>query len=303
MLSVISALPMFFQACVKGLLKCVLTFAVLLGLSLPAYADNKTDKPVLVSVHPLALLIQSAWPNLKVNSLVSANQSPHDFVLKPSDMKRIHSADAVIWMGKEFEPYLTKVLRNKDNVDLASVLDKDDHSEHDHETHAADHTDHAHDPHLWLDPNRIIGMLTLVKQQLDLPQPNTFIRNYQNWLIKAQAALKPRQDVGFVSFHDAFREWVTAFNLNQLMVVTSNPEKPVGTRHVVQVRNVLASGQAACLFVEPQFQSRIVKKLHQGLEVKVVKIDPMASDYAIADGNFMEFYDSLLSNFTQCLNQ
>lgn len=280
----------------------MLPITLLLGLSLSAHANNHGNKTVLVSVHPLALLIQSAWPTLNVSSLVSANQSPHDFVLKPSDMRRIHTAEAVIWMGKEFEPYLSKVLRNKANVDLAEVLQHTSHSDHEqaHEEH--DHSEHAHDPHLWLDPNSILKMLAQVKATLDLPQPAAFIQNYEAWLSKAHTALKPHHSVGFVSFHDAFQEWVQAFDLNQLMVVTSNPEKPVGTRHVVKVRNVLASGQAACLFVEPQFQSRIVKKLHQGLDVSVINIDPMASDYAVVDGNFIEFYDVLLSNFTQCLN-
>ncbi|MFT6153620.1 MAG: zinc transport system substrate-binding protein, partial [Bermanella sp.] len=83
--------------------KCM--FIILIGLSMSVYASDQKEvglmeqQNLLVSIHPMALLIKSAWPELKVSSLVKANQSPHDFVLKPSDISRIKSVDAVVWMG------------------------------------------------------------------------------------------------------------------------------------------------------------------------------------------------------------
>jgi zinc transport system substrate-binding protein len=301
----------------------IVALALVLLFSGMAQAGQVSQpKVVLVSVHPMALLIKSAWPELSVSSLVSANQSPHDFVLKPSDMTHIASVDAVIWMGPEFEPYLKKAIKGKVQINLspeplvehkadAAHEDHSGHDTHDHEEvghkieqhEESAHSDHVHDPHLWLDPNRILEMVTVVQTQLGLPEPKAFISEYQAWKSKAHVVLKDHQKIGFVSFHDAFNGWIKVFNLNQLAVVTSNPEKPVGTRHIVEVRNVLASGQAQCLFVEPQFQSRIVSKLHKGLDIKVIKVDPMASAYSIDSGRFIDFHQELLSNFTQCFSK
>ena len=282
---------------------CALLLTCLI-FSVPTHAQAKaiTDKEptkahtILVSVHPMALLVKSAWPQLSVSSLVSANQSPHDFVLKPSDMQRIAKADAVVWMGKDFEPYLTKVLRGQTQIDASQVLE-DKPKVHDHHGHG------VHDPHLWLDPSNILNMILLIKDRLSLPEPSKFLKNYKTWQQKAVLELSPHQEKGFVSFHDAFHDWVDVFKLNQLAVVTNNPEKPVGTRHVIKVRNILASGKAKCLFVEPQFKSRIVPKLHKGLDIQVIKIDPMASAYSISDAQFIGFYQELLSNFTQCFSE
>ena len=284
------------------------TIAVLVTALLLCGTANATQpKTVLVSVHPMALLIKSAWPDLSVSSLVSANQSPHDFVLKPSDMKRIANVDAVIWMGPEFEPYLEKAIKGKIQVDVSqgtheSAAMNGYDSEHVHAPVNA-HAEHGHDPHLWLDPNRILEMLSLVQAQLNLAEPTAFMDQYTAWKNNAHTAFKDQHKAGFVSFHDAFHEWIKVFNLNQIAVVTSNPEKPVGTRHIVEVRKLLASGQAQCLFVEPQFQSRIVKKLHKGLDIDVINIDPMASTYAIDSGGFVNFYQELLSKFTQCFSK
>lgn len=292
-----------------SLVKCA--FIVVMGLSANATAAAQkqpnaiNQQNLLVSIHPMALLIKSAWPELNVSSLVNANQSPHDFVLKPSDISRIKAVDAVVWLGTDFEPYLKNVIRAMPQVDVSQVINKDDHSGHQdkhQDKHQDERHDHGHDPHLWLSPDRIKPILGLVQQALSLTTPVEFLASFDAWLIKAQQQLGERQQVGFVSFHGAYEEWIEAFNLNQLAVVTSNPEKPVGTRHIVEVREILASGKASCLFVEPQFQSRIVAKLHKGLDIKVINIDPMASTHAISDAGFLRFYEELLSNFTQCLS-
>ena len=247
---------------------------------------------VLVSIHPLALLVKTAWPELQVSALVAPNQSPHDFTLRPSDRKRIFNADSVVWLGEEFEPYLAKVLGDQPNIDLGGLVDPSHHGEHDHGD--------VHDPHLWLNPDAVFPILDLVQNTLGLDEPELFKKRFQLWQIKAQRQLYPYSKVGFVSYHDAFHYWVDAFNLNQLAMVASHPEQPVGTRHVSHVRTLLASGKAQCLFVEPQFNAPIVNKLHQGLDIKVVNIDPMGSTHQIDNANFLEFYDELLGQFLYC---
>lgn len=261
---------------------------------------------VLVSIHPLALLVKTAWPDLDVHTLVKANQSPHDFSLKPSHIKQVHQADAIIWLGSEFEPYLEKVLGQKQNgrkpqVDLNSFDShpEKEHAGHDHEGHHGHAA--AHDPHLWLLPTQLRPMLEIIAKQLSLPEPARFYKLYDAWLAVARFQMNDKTKMGFVSYHDAFAGWVDYFSLNQLAVVTNNPEKPVGTRHVLEVRNILASQKQACLLVEPQFQGRLLNKLQSGLDVRLVKIDPMASEFAVKGANFLDFYSQLLKQFSTCL--
>ena len=267
------------------------------SVSMPA---SPAVKRVLVSIHPLALLVKTAWPQLEVQTLVKANQSPHDFSLKPSHIKQVHNADAIVWLGTEFEPYLEKVLGQRQNgekpqVDLSSF---DSHTNHDHESSH----DHAkHDPHLWLLPAQLRLMLDKIAMQLSLPEPKRFYKLYDAWLAVARFQMSDKTKMGFVSYHDAFAGWVDYFALNQLAVVTNNPEKPVGTRHVLKVREILASQKQACLLVEPQFQGRLLNKLQSGLDVRLVKIDPMASEFKVKDANFLDFYSQLLKQFSTCL--
>jgi len=130
----------------------------LLGLMLIlSWGSAVHAQQVLVSIHPIALLVKSAWPELKVSSLMKPNQSPHDFTLRPSDRKRIYHSRSVIWLGPKFEPYLEKVLGKQKQVNLGGLAEAEHHGQH------HDH-DEAHDPHLWLNPKAILPIIQKSKK-------------------------------------------------------------------------------------------------------------------------------------------
>lgn len=290
----------------QGLKGCLLV--VMFFFTSSAWAQSSQ---VLVSIHPVALLIKSAWPQLQVDTLMQANQSPHDFALKPSHRKIIANAQHVVWLGHDMEPYLEKTLKGTTNVlDLSTlfdVLEQDDAHAHpsaetEHEASHHDEHDHAgQDPHIWLNPAAIKDILAMVQTQMALPEPTAFLAKLATWQQQAQKKLQGKTS-GFISFHDAFHYWIQYFQLNQTAVLALHPEQPIGTRHLLQVRELLENGDVACLFVEPQFKASIVTKLQQGTDVPVILIDPLASEYAVKNGQFLEFYEYLQQQFITCLN-
>lgn len=287
----------------QGFKSCLLVVALFCASSVWAQSTQ-----VLVSIHPVALLIKSAWPQLNVDTLMQANQSPHDFALKPSHRGVIAQAQNIVWLGQDMEPYLVKALQSRTQaLDLSVLFSSHAHDhgdQHDHDESDGDHAGHDHagqDPHIWLNPAAIKDILARVQKQLGLPTPNVFLKELSTWQAQAQHDLNNRQS-GFVSFHDAFHYWVEYFELTQTAVLAIHPEQPIGTRHLIQVRQLLEQGNVACLFVEPQFKASIVNKLQQGTNVPVIKVDPLASEFAVKNGQFLEFYKYLQQQFMRCLN-
>ena len=247
--------------------------------------QDQTKQQIMTSIYPLALLLNSAWPEqLDAKHLVPANQSPHDFSLKPSDRRAVEETAFLLWLGPELEPYLDKVL-----------------SKHNHHLALLPHADHHDDPHIWLAPQRIAGILKQVQQALQLPEPTAFLSALHTWQTQSQAALQPLKEKGFVVYHDAFTHWVKFFGLNQLASVTNDPDHPVGSRHLLQVRQILETQTPACLFTEPQFSSPIVRKLTQGLSIAQVQIDPIGGQYQLPQRSFLDFYAGLTETFVRCL--
>ena len=146
---------------------------LLLTLGVSALSPLAVAKPVVVtSIKPVSMVVAAiAGDRAEIEQIVSNSASPHDFALRPSDLRKINNADAVVWVGESLERFLEKPLENAGKEDTAiewlalSGMNlhnfaeghdhgHDDHDEHDHEghdhdhdKHHDDHDDHGHDDH------------------------------------------------------------------------------------------------------------------------------------------------------------
>lgn len=146
---------------IQFILLCICTF----------WGVNAQAMSVLSSVKPINLIVQELTAGVATSSyLVPSGASPHDYALRPSDMKKIKNADTIVWYGNDLEPFLSKVLENKKNIITVSQFpsvefyhfDKHDEDEHAHEGHHHHNTD----PHFWLGPKETLGVAKEITKQL-----------------------------------------------------------------------------------------------------------------------------------------
>ncbi len=94
--------------------------------------------------------------------LIKGNSSPHDFNLKPSDIKLLNKANVIIWSGKNLEPYLNKIIAARKNksliIDITEAknltllpfrnlqmfIDNGHNGHHDRSNHHSLYTPHKH---------------------------------------------------------------------------------------------------------------------------------------------------------------
>ncbi|WP_186728005.1 metal ABC transporter solute-binding protein, Zn/Mn family, partial [Vibrio sp. T20] len=63
----------------------------------PSVASAST---ILTSFKPIQMLVPELTQGVnQPDVLMNSNASPHDYALKPSDVKKVHSADMVVWFG------------------------------------------------------------------------------------------------------------------------------------------------------------------------------------------------------------
>ena len=154
-------------------------------LCFPFYLQAQT-KPlqVVVSVRPVALLVQELTQGLtvEVNTLLPQGATPHDYALKPSDIKAIAAADVVVWMGAVNEPYLKgAVAKAKTSVDWSAQpglirlpLRETMHGDHhDHAHHGGhEHANAAYDLHFWMSLDNALLLADAVEQSLKNLRPS-----------------------------------------------------------------------------------------------------------------------------------
>ncbi|MCG9598145.1 zinc ABC transporter substrate-binding protein ZnuA [Vibrio sp. Isolate25] len=275
-----------------------------------AYASE-----ILTSIKPIQMITYEITQGVsEPELLLDSNTSPHDYALKPSDVKRIRKADLVIWFGHDLEPFLSKVLEGRKNVLMVSEIEglalrEFDGSHHDHDGH----NHGSHDPHFWLGYEQSIQVAEAISEklgELDPKNKETYQANYQAFLNnsneydkKWRAALEPIKDVGYYVFHDAYGYFEQHYGLNHLGEFTVSPERKPGAKTLIKIKKALAKGDAKCVFAEPQFTPAVVNSVTRGSQAKQGILDPIGSEIPVGPGSYFTFIQSITDSFTECLGE
>ncbi|NVD06167.1 zinc ABC transporter substrate-binding protein ZnuA [Vibrio sp. JPW-9-11-11] len=274
-------------------------------------AANATN--VLTSIKPIQLISLEITQGVTTpDVLLASNASPHDYALRPSDVKRIRRADLVIWYGQDLEPFLSKVLKGQGQVlTLSEVpnlsLREFDQSHHDHDGH--DHG--SYDPHFWLGYQPTLQVAEAIASKLSEIDPQhaaQYQANYasfkqrltaQQQSIKQQ--LEPVQQRGYYVFHDAYGYFEQDFSLKHLGAFTISPDRKPGAKTLISIRRALSSNEVYCLFTEPQFTPAVVKSVTRGSNIPMGVLDPIGSDINAQAGGYFAFKQVMADSFAQCL--
>lgn len=293
---------------IQFILLCICTF----------WGVNAQAMSVLSSVKPINLIVQELTAGVATSSyLVPSGASPHDYALRPSDMKKIKNADTIVWYGNDLEPFLSKVLENKKNIITVSQFpsvefyhfDKHDEDEYAHEGHHHHNTD----PHFWLGPKETLGVAKEITKQLikidplnkDQYQSNLaqFEKKLTQVVKTISTQLAPVKSKGYFVFHDAYGYFERYFDMNNLGHFTVSPDRKPGAKTLIKIKKSLVSQQAVCVFSEPQFEPAIVTTITRGTDVHKGELDPLAIQQDEVPGAYFNFLLTISNELESCLNQ
>ena len=85
-------------------------FAASLFIAGAAQAEVK----VLTSIKPLQLIAAAVQEGVAIPEvLLPPGASPHNYALRPSDVRRVQSVDLLYWIGPDMESFLPRVLKGR----------------------------------------------------------------------------------------------------------------------------------------------------------------------------------------------
>ncbi|MGO1247652.1 MAG: zinc ABC transporter substrate-binding protein ZnuA [Oceanisphaera sp.] len=295
----------------------------LLLLNNSAYAVT-----VLTSVKPLQLIASAITEGgTAPQLLLSPGKSPHDYALRPSDVRRVKKADLVLWIGPELEVFLAPLLAKHPNslALMAQITDQhmrdDPHHSSQDSAHNTDkiiieNQDHEHDhgtqdPHLWLDPHNAGIIAELLAKRLMVLDPDNINRyqhnlaSFQAGLVQADqqitAQLAPVKEIGYFVFHDAYGYWERHYQLTMLGHFTVNPARAPGAKTVSRIHQALRQSQARCVFAEPQFKPAVIEAVIRNTQARMGTLDPLASSIKPSPSSYFSFMHQLADAITNCL--
>ncbi|APX06942.1 zinc ABC transporter substrate-binding protein ZnuA [Vibrio campbellii] len=292
-------------------MKRAIILAATAMLTLPAHAVT-----VLTSIKPIQMIATELTEGVtKPDVLLQNNASPHDYALRPSDVKKVAAADLVIWYGHDLEPFLEKVVTDKGNTLTISQIPDLSLREFGSE-HAHDHDGHnhgTHDPHFWLGIETVQQVANAIAHKLAEIDPEhaaTYAENLNKFEVQLKATdaeikqqLTPVKDKGYFVFHDAYGYFEERYDLNQMGHFTVSPDRKPGAKTLIHIRKTLGTGDVACVFSEPQFTPAVIESVMRGSDVKTGILDPLGSEIDVKSGSYFEFLQGMSNSFSQCLSE
>lgn len=309
-------------------MRIIALFTALLAVSLPVRAIE-----VLTTIKPLGFIAAAITDGVsEPKVLLPTGASPHDFSLRPSDIRSINGAGLVVWVGPELEGFMAKPLANHfhalaltqvEGMPLFNYATQDSHDSHDHDDHAhaahehGDHDEghegHHHegvDPHIWLGPTQAKVIAKAIASELGKLDPANQARydaNLAAFDTKVDAKdkviagqMKAVNEKGYFVFHEAYGYWERHYGMSSKGHFTVSPERRPGAKTLVDIRKALEEKQASCIYAEPQFSPAVIESVARNTGAKVLLLDEVGEQVPLGPDGYPQFMQQLADAFAQC---
>jgi len=274
---------------------------------------------VITSIAPIQSLVAGVMGGSgPVEVLVNPGASPHTYRLRPSQIEAVHRAGLIVVVGvSELEGFLTPVLEDMaDGPSLLRLVDiqgmrllKDRVGG----VRVADETARREgtiDGHLWLNPRNaalIVGAVATRLARLDAANAKRYLANAHALQARiedldraVQERVAPVHGRPAIVLHDAYQYLEDRYDLNVVATVSVDPGHPPGARRLHQIRKLIDSGRAVCLFSEPEYPNRLLASLLRG-GVRHASLDPLGSTVELGPELYFSVMRQLARQIADCL--
>jgi zinc transport system substrate-binding protein len=265
----------------------VLKYGCWLGASLVALlvagstaaAGADSSRSVVANFYPIAYAAQRVGGDrVHVTNLTPAGAEPHDLELNPDQIDEILDADVLFDMGAGFQPAVEKAGEQRDGPTVSFLRAG------------------SKDPHIWLDPVRMAGIVRTVQRELIKVDPKgraVYTRNAQRFLAEL-AALNTRYTQGLahctrkviVTGHEAFGYLAKRYGLRQEGVAGLSPDAEPDAQRLGQLTDLVKRLGVKVVFTEDLVSPRIADTLAREAGVTTKTLSPLEglTDKELAQG-------------------
>ena len=291
----------------------LLIFALLLFAcgGLPSSATSSTTTPVVLATTTfLADIARNvAGDRVAVQSLLAFGADPHSYQPIPADIVKIGKSTVLIVNGLEYEQFLTPLLENAGGERLIITTSNGLEARKMEEGGEA-----VTDPHMWLDPNRVIKYVENIRDGLSQADPagaGMYKSNADSYVIKLkdlnvwiqeQVAQLPSGQRLLVTNHESlgyFSEQYGFTVIGEVLQSVSSVASPSAKQMAALVDQIKATG-APAIFLDATDNPVLAQQIASETGIKVVTDLHLES---LTDGAPAGTYlDMMKSNVTQIVD-
>lgn len=242
---------------------------------------------VVASFYPLFEATRAVGGDLvKVTNLTAAGVEPHDVELSTRQVDVIEDADVVLYLGRGFQPAVEKASRRaKTALDLlaADELGLLAASESDHGP--GEEGEEGEDPHIWLDPVRMITVVERIQAVLAEKDPanaGTYAANANAFIDRLRAldadfrqGLASCRRRHIVTSHAAFTYLADRYDLEQEAIAGLAPESEPNPKRLAELADQVKADGTTTIFYETLVSPKVAEALAREARVTTAVLNPL----------------------------
>jgi zinc transport system substrate-binding protein len=250
--------------------------------------SNSTGRPrVVTAFYPLAYTVREIGGRLfDVGDITPAGTEPHDLELTPSQAIDVADARLAIVMGHGFQPAVERSASERDGRSVV-LLDR-----------LGGAVRRSDDPHVWLDPNRMIAIAKAIDAELEAidPRHRQALHANTSRLIERLTGLDREFARGLaqcrrrviLTAHDAFAWLAQRYHLRQAAVTGFSPDAEPTPDRIAQLAAAARRDRVTTVFTESLVSPRVAETLAReagGLRTAVLNPIEGLTDRQVASGD------------------
>jgi zinc transport system substrate-binding protein len=298
-----------------------------LFLSTSAFAAPK----VIASIMPVHSIVANVMGDVGTpDLLLSGKNSEHTVSLSPEQISNLGNADIVFMIGGGLEHKLSQISGSEavNGKKFVMLVDAPDMKalkirqggafETDDDEERPDKSDPQYgfalkyNPHVWLDPENAKAMTKAVAAELSKADPKhakayaanatAYLASLDQLETEITSATKSIQGKPFIVFHDAYPYFEARFGLNAVGSISDASAANPSAKRLDEIRTKLEQTKAACVFREPQFDTKYVNVVLEDSNAKQGVLDAMGYDLTPGPNAYAEILRNIARSAKACLD-
>ena len=296
----------------------ILYISPLLFITFNCDASSNQPTNILVSIKPLHSLISNITGKLnKTELLLSKQQSPHHFQLRPSQKRMINRADILFYSSDNIESFIPALKMTSEKLKFIQLSQipgiktlpvRQFNSQH---NHSPSHTNDHVDGHIWLSIDNAITISRYVTDVLSKHSPEkagVYNKNLNRLLLKLKQLkqnnrllLKGYNTTPYLVYHDAYQYFEVENNLSAAHFITSDPEHSPGIKRVKELRKLISKKHIQCVFYEPPNIPALLKTITEDKTTRLSGLDPVGSQIPAGKEHYFHLLKNTADTVYNCL--
>ena len=226
---------------------------------------------VVAAFAPLAEIAREVGGDaVEVRNLTPAGAEPHDLELSTDAVDAVEDADVVVYLGGGFQPAIEEVAGRADGEALDVLPDEA-----------------GADPHVWLDPTKLIPIVEAVRDALRDASPDdiddleanaaAYIAELEALDAELEQGLETCERRVIVTAHAAFGHLAERYDLDQRAIAGTSPEAEPDPATLAKLADEVAAEGVTTIFTETLVAPDVAETLARETGVRTAVLDPIES--------------------------